>query len=64
MAGCTRFDGALKGFGGCPMADDKLVGNVPMEEMIDYFKARNAVHNLDHEALAHSLILAGKIFRD
>ena len=37
-AGCTRFDGALKGIGGCPMADDELVGNMNSELMIDYFE--------------------------
>jgi hydroxymethylglutaryl-CoA lyase len=63
-AGCTRFDGALKGFGGCPMADDRLVGNVAMEEMIRFFKEKDLINNLDGEALAHSLTLAGKIFVD
>lgn len=35
--GCMRFDGAIKGYGGCPMAKDDLVGNMPTERMIDYF---------------------------
>ena len=35
--GCKRFDGAIKGFGGCPMAKDDLVGNMPTENLIDYF---------------------------
>jgi len=35
--GCKRFDGAIKGFGGCPMAKDDLVGNMPTERLIDYF---------------------------
>jgi hydroxymethylglutaryl-CoA lyase len=35
--GCMRFDGAIKGFGGCPMAKDDLVGNMPTERLIDYF---------------------------
>jgi hydroxymethylglutaryl-CoA lyase len=35
--GCLRFDGAIKGFGGCPMAKDDLVGNMPTERLIDFF---------------------------
>ena len=35
--GCKRFDGAIKGYGGCPMAKDDLVGNMPTERLIDYF---------------------------
>ncbi|MDN6280983.1 MAG: hydroxymethylglutaryl-CoA lyase [Psychroflexus sp.] len=36
-AGCRRFDGAIQGFGGCPMAKDKLTGNMPTEKMLSYF---------------------------
>jgi len=36
-AGCNRFDGAIKGFGGCPMAKDELTGNMPTEKMLSYF---------------------------
>ncbi|NBA88521.1 hydroxymethylglutaryl-CoA lyase [Emticicia sp. CRIBPO] len=36
-AGCRRFDGAILGYGGCPMADDKLVGNMPTENMLQFF---------------------------
>ena len=36
-AGCLRFDGAIKGYGGCPMAKDELTGNMPTEKLIDYF---------------------------
>ena len=38
-AGCRRFDGALKGIGGCPMAQDDLVGNMPTEFMIDFLRS-------------------------
>ncbi len=61
-AGCKRFDGALKGIGGCPMADDELVGNMNSELMINYFNEHGLVSNLDKEALAHSLRIAGEIF--
>ena len=37
QSGCVRFDGAIKGYGGCPMAKDDLVGNMPTERLIDYF---------------------------
>ncbi len=36
-AGCARFDGAIKGYGGCPMAKDELTGNMPTEKLLDYF---------------------------
>ena len=38
--GCTRFDGAIKGYGGCPMAKDDLVGNMPTEKLISFFKSK------------------------
>ena len=45
-AGCTRFDGAIKGFGGCPMAKDDLTGNMPTEKMISYFQSKHIETNL------------------
>jgi hydroxymethylglutaryl-CoA lyase len=61
-AGCKRFDGALEGFGGCPMANDDLVGNMRIEWMIDYFKRKELSDNLNTDALAKSLQLASEIF--
>ena len=61
-AGCRRFDGALKGFGGCPMANDDLVGNMRTEWMIDYFEKKNLSGDLNKVALARSLQLAPEIF--
>ena len=61
-AGCKRFDGALKGIGGCPMADDELVGNMNSELMIRYFKKQQTPLALDEEALKESLRLASEIF--
>lgn len=46
-AGCRRFDGAIKGFGGCPMAKDDLTGNMPTEKMLSYFNARQIESNID-----------------
>ena len=61
-AGCTRFDGALKRIGGCPMADDELVGNMNSELMIDYFEQQGLLPGLNKEALLESLRIAGEIF--
>lgn len=60
-AGCRRFDGALKGIGGCPMADDELVGNMDTEKMIGFFEEK-AQLNLNKDALQNSLLIAGEIF--
>ena len=62
LAGCRRFDGALKGFGGCPMANNELVGNMDTERMIPYFKDLNLLDDLDMEALIYSSKLAAEIF--
>ena len=61
-AGCLRFDGALKGIGGCPMADDELVGNMDTELMIPYFKQLNLLKPLDEDALKYASKLASEIF--
>ncbi len=61
-SGCKRFDGALKGIGGCPMANDDLVGNMNTEWMISYFEKNNIATGLNKEALAESLRTAGEIF--
>lgn len=61
-AGCRRFDGALMGIGGCPMAQDELVGNMDTELMIPYFEEKELVKKLNKEALQESLRLASEIF--
>jgi hydroxymethylglutaryl-CoA lyase len=61
-AGCFRFDGALKGIGGCPMADDVLVGNMDTELMIPYFEELNLLPGLNREALAKCSRMASEIF--
>ena len=61
-AGCTRFDGALKGIGGCPMAQDDLVGNMNTELMIPYLEEKGLLNGLNKEALAESLQIASEIF--
>jgi len=61
-AGCKRFDGALKGIGGCPMANDELVGNMNTEWMIGYFKEKKFLNGLNEVALNESLQMASGIF--
>ena len=45
-AGCRRFDGAIKGYGGCPMAKDELTGNMPTEKLLSYFTANKVATNI------------------
>lgn len=61
-AGCRRFDGALKGIGGCPMANDELVGNMNTEWMIPYFEEKRLLPQLNKNALNESLQIAAEIF--
>lgn len=62
-SGCKRFDGALKGIGGCPMAQDELVGNMDTEKMIPYFQQKGQLNQLNTNALMESSTQAGKIFQ-
>lgn len=62
VSGCQRFDGAIKGFGGCPMAEDDLVGNLATETVLTYLDAKNASPKLDRKAFDESLRLAEVIF--
>ena len=61
-AGVRRFDGALKGIGGCPMANDELVGNMDTEWMIQYFRSRQALPDISLVQLQRCLTLANEIF--
>ena len=60
--GCRRFDGAIKGFGGCPMAKDDLTGNMPTENIIDYFFNNNIDTGLNSAEFNQSMIEAEKVF--
>src|SRR4030095_1860772 len=60
-AGRKRFDGALKGIGGCPMGNDELVGNMNTEWMINYFEENGIITALDKNALQESLRIAEEI---
>ena len=59
--GCLRFDSALKGVGGCPMADDELVGNLATENVVNYFGGAEKL-GLNSTAFNESLRMAGEIF--
>lgn len=61
-AGCRRFDGAIQGFGGCPMAKDDLTGNMPTEKMLSYFTAAKADTNLSPMSFESAYNEALKIF--
>ncbi len=61
-AGCRRFDGAIQGFGGCPMAKDDLTGNMPTEKMLSYFtthKISSGINSLSFESAYNE---ASKVF--
>jgi hydroxymethylglutaryl-CoA lyase len=62
QAKCRRFDGAMKGIGGCPMANDELVGNMNTELLIPYFENLNLLEGIDKEALSEASSLASEIF--
>jgi hydroxymethylglutaryl-CoA lyase len=62
QAGCRRFDGALKGIGGCPMAGDDLVGNMDTNLMIPYFNELNLLNNLNEQALSECIAIADELF--
>lgn len=61
-AGCLRYDGALKGIGGCPMAQDELVGNMDTIFMAEYFAKKSSMQNINTEALQESIRIANEIF--
>jgi len=62
LSGCQRFDSAIHGFGGCPMAEDELVGNLATETILTYLESKNDVPDLDEREFAKSLLLADSIF--
>ena len=61
--GCRRFDGAIKGYGGCPMATDKLTGNMPTENIINFFKHNaKALMNLNEKHFTEAMLIAQQTF--
>lgn len=61
-AGCHRFDGAIQGFGGCPMAKDELTGNMPTERLVSYFTTVKADTNIATMSFESAFNEASKIF--
>jgi hydroxymethylglutaryl-CoA lyase len=61
-AGCYRFDGAIQGFGGCPMASDSLTGNMPTEKIISYFNSENIDTQIDILPFESAHNSASKLF--
>ena len=62
QAGCYRFDGAIGGFGGCPMAEDELVGNINTQNMIQYFENQGVSLALDKGEFRKSVEISKNIF--
>ncbi len=60
--GCQRFDGALKGYGGCPMAKDKLTGNMPTENMVSFFNGLGVSTSVNESAFATAMGEASELF--
>ena len=60
--GCKRFDSAIRGFGGCPMAKDELIGNMATENLISYFKHLNKDIDIDLNQFSKSMEIAIEIF--
>lgn len=61
-AGCRRFDAAIGGIGGCPMAGDELVGNMDMQALVAFIEGRGEETGLDKMAFERSMELSGSIF--
>jgi hydroxymethylglutaryl-CoA lyase len=60
--GCRRFDSAIMGYGGCPMASDVLTGNIATEQLISYLTEQNAALDINQHALNEAIAYAAKIF--
>jgi hydroxymethylglutaryl-CoA lyase len=60
--GCRYFDGAIKGYGGCPMAADDLTGNMPTEQMLDYFNQHGIETGIDQTAFEQAIKASSAVF--
>ncbi len=61
-AGCERFDSALLGFGGCPMAKDELTGNMATENVIAFLSEKNALPPINEDAYRQAMLMANRMF--
>ncbi|MBA2422770.1 MAG: hydroxymethylglutaryl-CoA lyase [Chitinophagales bacterium] len=62
MNGCRRFDGAIKGYGGCPMAKDELTGNMPTENLISYLEEKGVGSEIDKTAFDMAMLYSESVF--
>jgi hydroxymethylglutaryl-CoA lyase len=62
--GCRRFDGAMKGYGGCPMAKEELVGNVPTETIVSFLEGEGIPAGIDQSFFLEALAFADTVFTD
>ncbi len=62
QSGCKRFDTALKGYGGCPMAADELTGNIATENLISYLQSQSEALGLDYDKLREAMDFSVRIF--
>ena len=62
QAGCRRFDGAIRGYGGCPMAEDELVGNIATEVILSYFEKKNLELGINRPEFDLALSASSSIF--
>ena len=63
-SGCRRFDGAIQGFGGCPMATDSLTGNMPTEQLLSYFDAQKEITNSNSLQFEKAFGVATTLFNE
>lgn len=61
-SGCTRYDGAIKGYGGCPMAADTLTGNMPTENLLRFLKDNRESPGVDEEQFSLAMEMANYVF--
>lgn len=59
---CRRFDGAIKGFGGCPMATDDLTGNMPTEKLLDFMEENEIRNKIDKSRFQEAEAMTSSIF--
>ncbi|MEO3406539.1 hydroxymethylglutaryl-CoA lyase [Mucilaginibacter sp. CAU 1740] len=61
-SGCKRFDTAIKGYGGCPMAADELTGNIATENLISYLETQNELTGLNMDKFKKAMEFSGRVF--
>ncbi len=62
QSGCRRFDAAMKGYGGCPMAKDELTGNMPTENLFSYFDEIEVETGLNRATFSEAMAMVNEVF--